>query len=148
MWATVYAVKLNYTDKLSNYLQAANLPNASSRLRNCRPNGRRSASLCWVGTGRRREEAACVCSASVCIGATGMEAQAWSWCCQQSWLAHYPDIIKGLKWEHLGSRCICFSINCLALISAHCGLTFSLRHTSYCWTWQEMKGWKSNLRDL
>lgn len=75
--------------------------------------------------------------AAVCISATGMKAQVWVLVGARSpgW-AYYPDIIKGLKWNHLGTCFICFSINCLALISTHCCVSFTVGHTSNRWTWQ------------
>lgn len=46
-----------------------------------------------VGTGsRRREEAACVYSATVCISATGMEAQVW--------VLVLPGVLAGLLPRH------------------------------------------------
>lgn len=38
--------------------------------------------------------------------------------CQDPGWAHYPDIIKGLKWKPIGDYSICFSTTCIALISA------------------------------
>lgn len=64
-------------------------------------------------------KAACVyssCSMHRCLwdGSPGLGPDG----CQDPGWAHYPDIIKGLKWKPFGDCSIWFSPKCLALIFA------------------------------
>lgn len=64
-------------------------------------------------------KAACVCSSCTmhqCLwdGSPGLGPDH----CQDPGWAHYPDIIKGLKWKPFGDYSICLSATCVALISA------------------------------
>lgn len=66
-------------------------------------------------------KAACVyssCSMHRCLwdGSPGLGPDG----CQDPGWAHYPDIIKGLKWKPFGDCSIWFSPKCLALIFARC----------------------------
>lgn len=70
----------------------------------------------------------------VCVSASGMEAQALvPDGCQDTGWAHYPDIIKGLKWKLLGDYSICFSTTCVTLILSHyCDSVMYIEGSNMC----------------
>lgn len=87
----------------------------------------------WHRTGMRKVAHICSsCTMHQCLwdGSSSLGPDG----CQDTGWAHYPDIIKGLKWKPFGDYSICFSTTCAPLISAHyCDGVMHSRGWTRCW---------------